>query len=258
MGKTKMSRMITQSTLTLEGVDLKTPALLEPPPRVTVGEPPARLTVACVWWGKQKGNQVTPYGVEYVEKLRNSVARSLTIPHDFVCITNLDVPDGVIKVEPPLPQTTGGWWQKVGLFTPGLFDYSQRVMFLDLDVVITGSLDNIASVQEPFCMIENYGPNKRHAAHNSSCLVWTPSKQTENIYTKFSDDVMKELHGDQCWIWRVRRNEIWDYPKSWVVSYKYEKHPQWKHANKDTAIVVFHGDPKPHQVRDAGIVQHWR
>ena len=34
--------MITQSRLTVNGVDLKTPNLLEPPPQVTVGDAPEK------------------------------------------------------------------------------------------------------------------------------------------------------------------------------------------------------------------------
>lgn len=256
-----MSKLITQSTLTVNGVDLKTPRLIEPPPRVTIGKKPEHITVVCVWWG-------TLYPKTYVEKLRDSVARNLSIPHTFVCITDRDdVPEGVVKVAPQIPGavSTGknsygdgkGWWQKVGLFAPGLLN--GRVLYMDLDVVVTGSLDSIASVEQPFCMIENYGPNKAHAAHNSSVMVWTPSEKTEQIFTKFSPDVTNELHGDQCWIWRVMRDEIHNYPKSWVVSYKYEKHPQWRHTNNETAVVVFHGKPKPHEVLNDPLVKNnWK
>jgi len=243
--------MITQSTLTINGIDLKTPNLLEPPPRVTVGKAPEKLIVACVWWG-------TLYPIEYVKRLYNSVKRNLTIPHEFVCITDNEVPEGITKIKPPLSDSKKGWWQKVGLFHPDLFPTDARILYLDLDVVIVGSLNNIAKVREPFCMIENYGPNKGHAAHNSSVMVWTPSENTYNIYNKFSEDVMQQLHGDQCYIWRVLRDNIHDYPKSWVVSYKYEKYPQWNHADKNTAIYVFHGQPKPHEVKDPLIVENWR
>lgn len=246
-----MSKMITQSLLTINGVDLKTPNLLEPPPRTTIGAAPEKLIVACVWWG-------TLYPVEYVEKLRNSVKRNLSIPYEFVCITDNEVPEGVTQIKPPLSDSNKGWWQKVGLFHPDLFPSDARILYLDLDIVIVGSLDNLVSVQEPFCMIENYGPNKRHAAHNSSVLVWTPSEDTINIHSKFSEDVMAKLHGDQCYIWRVLRDDIWDYPKNWVVSYKYEKVPQWKHADKDTAIIVFHGQPKPHEVEEEHIKSNWK
>lgn len=246
-----MSKMITQSTLTVNGIDLKTPDLLEPPPRVTVGTPPEKLIVVCVWWG-------TLYPVEYVEKLKNSVKRNLSIPHEFVCITDNEVPEGVTKIKPPLSDANKGWWQKVGLFHSDLFPSDSRILYLDLDVVIVGSLDNIASAQEPFCMIENYGPNKAHAAHNSSVMVWTPNEKTHRIYNNFSPDIMTHLHGDQCAIWRVLRDDIWDFSQNWIVSYKYEKIPQWKHADDDTAIIVFHGQPKPADVIDQKIKDNWK
>lgn len=254
---------IIQSTAVVNGIELTTPKLIDPPPRTTIGDAPEKLTVACVWWG-------TKYGVNYVEKLRNSIQRNLTIPYELVCITDrTDVPEGIRRIETPVPnelcQGTNsygdgkGWWAKVGLFKPGLFGDARRIMYLDLDVVITGSLDNIARSQEPFCMIENFGPNKAHAAHNSSCMVWTPSEKTDDIYEKFTPQVPNELHGDQCWIWRVMRDDIYNYPKNWAVSYKYEKAgPQWSFANEETAVVVFHGKPNPHEVLDGVILRNWR
>lgn len=255
-----MSKVITQSLLTINGVDLKTPPLLDPPPRTTVGEPPNFITVVMVWWG-------TLYPQKYVTNLRNMINRHLSVPHEFVCITDRDdVPKGVRKIPTPVPNEVcqgknsygdgKGWWQKISLFAPGLF--TGRIMYFDLDVCIIGNIDRLASVQQDFCMIENFGPNKRHAAHNSSVMVWTPNTKSEQIYTKFSPDVTKHLHGDQCYDWRVMHPNIWNYPKSWVVSYKYEKYPQWKHMNKDTSVVVFHGQPKPHQVRDSYIVSNWK
>lgn len=245
-----MSRMIQQSLKTMNGVELRTPPLPDPPHRVTPGRRPERLTVACVWWGDQ-------YGVEYVEKLRNMVARNLTIPHDFVCITTHEVPKGVIRMKPPT--MAEGWWQKVGLFSPELFGPSTRVLYFDLDVIIIGSLDNLASSEDMFCMIENFGPNKGHAAHNSSVMLWYPTPKTSEIFTKFSPDVMKELHGDQCWIWRVMGDDIIrDFERYQCVSYKYEKHPQWQHRTNATSVVVFHGQPKPHQISTDPLSAHWK
>lgn len=248
-----MSRMITQSLKTVNGVELRTPPLPDPPNYVTDGRRPDRLTVACVWWGTQ-------YGIEYVQKLKNMVARNLTIPHDFVCITPHEkVPDGVIKMKPPVDPSTEGWWQKVGLFSPDLFGPSQRILYFDLDVIIINSLDNLASSNDMFCMIENFGPNKGHAAHNSSVMLWYPTPKTQQIFTQFSPDVMKELHGDQCWIWRVMGDDIIrDFHRYQCVSYKYEKHPQWQHRTNATSVVVFHGQPKPHSIPHDPLSAHWK
>ena len=244
--------MITQSLRTINGIDLKTPPLIDPPPRTTIGKPPEKLTVACVWWG-------TAYPIKYVEILRNSVARHLTIPYEFVCITEHDkVPDGVRKIPTPLSGSHKGWWQKISLFKPGIFGDAERIMYLDLDVIVSGSLDKIGSVQEPFTMIKNFGPNRRHAPYNSSLMVWTPSEKSERIFTKFSPDIMKELHGDQCIIIRVMKNEnVWAFPDDWIVSYKYSKLPQWNFIGKETSVFIFHGNPKPDQIKDFPR-QHWK
>jgi hypothetical protein len=253
---------IKQSSAIINGVNLSTPPLIDPPPRVTVGPPPEKITVACVWWG-------TLYPVKYVENLRNMVARNLTVPYEFVCITDRDdVPEGVTKIPTPIANEVcqgknhygdgKGWWAKVGLHKPGLFGDAKRVLYFDLDLVIINNIDSLASVQEPYCMIENFGPNKAHSAHNSSVMVWTPSESEEAIYNKFTPQVTKELHGDQCWHWRVLHPNVHNYPKNWVVSYKYEKHPQWRHQDKDTKVIIFHGQPKPHQVKDPIIVNNWK
>ncbi len=245
--------MITQSMKTLHGVDLRTPPLPEPPNRVATGRAPSRLTVACVWWGTQ-------YGIDYVENLRDGVARHLTIPYDFVCITpHQKVPEGVIRMSPPIAPSAEGWWQKVGLFSPDLFGPSARVLYLDLDVIIINSLDKIASSDDAFCMIENFGPNKAHAAHNSSCMLWTPTEETARIFTAFDDGVMKELHGDQCWIWRVMTDKIIrDFERHMCVSFKYGKqNANWNWETPETSVVVFHGQPKPHNCGNARLMQQW-
>lgn len=249
VGRSIMSRMITQSIKTIHGVDLRTPQLIEPPPRTTLGPPPEELTIVCVWWGNL-------YPVKYVETLYNMVKRNLSIPYEFVCLTDQTPPNYIKKI--PLNTTKKGWWNKIHLFDPDLFNPSRRILYFDLDIVIIGNLDKIASVQEPFCMIENFSMNKPHCAHNSSVMVWTPSQETSKAYTQFSNDVMKELHGDQCWLWRVHTDNIHNFPQNWIVSYKYEKIPKYRHANADTSIICFHGRPKPHEVRDQNIVTNWK
>jgi hypothetical protein len=245
--------MTEQSTRVINGVDLSVPRLPEPP-RAILGEPPEKLIVACVWWGFL-------YGVEYVEKLRDAVARHLTVPYDFVCLTDHRVPDGVTRIP---PQKTGaGWWQKVGLFAPDTFDLGQRILYLDLNNVIIRPLLDIVRSQEPFCMAENF-LSKNFSAHNSSVMLWTVSERTHQIFNNFDGRVLDELHGDQDWIWRVMRDDIVDFCPHRVVSYKWERANHsiegriWGNENETTSIVVFHGKPKPHQVKDDWIVANWR
>ena len=248
--------MIIQSREIVNGVNLATPKCPIPPRYAKIAnELDKPLIVACVWWGNL-------YGKEYVEKLYDAVSRNLTIPFTFHCITdeqNLSTPfpgRNIFKIL--TPTTEKGWWQKVNLFKEGMFPAESRVFYLDLDVVITGSLDELVKSEGDIVMIENFGPNKKHAAHNSSAMLWTPSDLTQVIFNAFSHKVTEELHGDQCWIWRVMDSFIRDFSPEFADSYKYRQREEWRRNKTGLApIIVFHGNPKPHQCNDDWIQKHW-
>src|SRR4051812_39102361 len=99
-------------------------------PQLTpLGDDP--LTVACVY--RSGGRQ---YSSRYVDVLQSMVARHLSLPHRFVCLT--DVTDvGCERI--PLETDWPGFYAKIELFRPGLFH--GPVLYLDLDTVIHGSID---------------------------------------------------------------------------------------------------------------------
>jgi hypothetical protein len=73
-------------------------------------------------------------------------------------------------------------------------------------------------------------------------------------------DVMDRYPGDQNWITECVPNAtLW--PSVWMVSYKRAiRRRLWFNPPPppDARIVVFHGKPKPHQVRDRFVREHWR
>ena len=91
--------------------------------------------VVCIKWG-------TKYGPEYVNILYAMVKRNITIPHKFVCITDdpTDLTPG-IHILPMQESIVEGWWHKLTLFKPTIGDLTGRILFLDLDVIITGNID---------------------------------------------------------------------------------------------------------------------
>ena len=89
------------------------------------------ITVWSVFWGDK-------YSVEYVYTLKRMVEVNLSMPHEFICITSQPM-KGVNCIEPECDYH--GWWQKIGLFKPGLATGAS--LYLDLDVVITGPLDDL-------------------------------------------------------------------------------------------------------------------
>ncbi len=93
------------------------------------------MLVVCV----NAGNYLKR-GREYVEKLHRGTRKNLT-EFRFVCFTDDPEPyaDGITKKDLPQPELKG-WWHKISLFKPGVMEDGERVLFLDLDTVITGPL----------------------------------------------------------------------------------------------------------------------
>ena len=103
----------------------------------------------CINWG-------TKYGADYVNRLYGMVARNTTPPFTFTCFTdNSDnfrpevdaVPLPELSFE--LPKTKKGIWPKCRLWSEKLAHLSGPVLFLDLDLVVTGNLDSFFEYGDP-------------------------------------------------------------------------------------------------------------
>ncbi|WP_034855413.1 hypothetical protein [Sinorhizobium sojae] len=106
--------------------------------------------VICINWG-------TKYGAPFINRLYAMVARNITPPFTFTCFTdsrdNLRA-EIICEDLPPLdvakmPENTKGIWPKARLWGPKLGDLKGPVLFLDLDVVIVGSLDSFFEIGGP-------------------------------------------------------------------------------------------------------------
>ncbi|MCA9210969.1 MAG: hypothetical protein KDA55_21570, partial [Planctomycetales bacterium] len=107
------------------------------------------VNVICMKWGDK-------YGANYVNILRAMVRRHLSLPHRFVCFTEnasglhpevevfplpeLELPDGI-------PERC---WRKLCTFDRQLGDLHGPTLFLDLDVVVLGSLDSLFELPGKF------------------------------------------------------------------------------------------------------------
>lgn len=216
------------------------------------------LTVACVLRteGRDPGAKKTgraAYDVDYVYRLAEGVDRHLSVPHRFVCITEWHIAGIETRL---LEHDWPGWWAKLELFRPGLF--RGRVLYLDLDTSVVGSLDEIASYAGPFAMIDDWVHDWLGA---SGVMAWEPGEHTESIYTEFcrmAEGAMRSHRGDQNWIsgaveWEPLR-EL--YPGQ-IVS-------RWVECEggvpPDARIVCWHGTPKPASIgwELSGSREHWR
>lgn len=189
----------------------------------------------------------TKYHSAYVYALQEAVAKHLSVPHTFRCITERRLP-GIETVKPPVPYP--GWWSKSGLFAPGIA--TGQSLYFDLDVVITGSLDYLVEYTEhEFAAPPNWAQSG-WGGIQSSVMTWRGNWTEPYEYIREQwPEIAKRLWGDQEALWEML-GDRWTRIPSGIYSFKY-------HATKsvpaDAAVVVFHGQPKPHEVSDGWILR---
>lgn len=153
------------------------------------------------------------------------------------------------------------------------------VLFLDLDVVICNNFDKLWSFRNGnFMIIRDFTRyvNLSWDRFNSSVFRFNAEKNFW-LWDKFFEDhenAMKRLHGDQDYLYSVLKGYAMFWPDEWIQSYKWEIrkkneleivngkrnfssiiNPQ---VNPDCCIAVFHGEPKPVDVRDPWVIRHWQ
>jgi hypothetical protein len=210
--------------------------------------------VACVKWG-------TMYGPEYVNILHAMVQRHLLDSFEFHCFTDDDAgldPDIVVR---PLPESLVGWWNKLCLFKSDAFPDGVRVLYLDLDTIITGSLFQISQFRGEFAILRDF---YRPRGLGSGVMLWEAGRMNE-IWDQFVADDCPELSGgDQAYIEIVahrkwghripRKHILQDLFPGTFVSYK----AHCSGGDPDHArVVCFHGQPKPHNCGAQWVADHW-
>lgn len=201
------------------------------------------LVVACVLDWKEGCD----FDVEYVRKLCIGVERHLSVPHRFVCLSNVDVPCERI----PLMGLWRGWWAKMELFRPDV--KADRILYFDLDTVIVGDLGEIASIDR-FTMTDDF----LGAGKGAGVMML---KDRAPIWERFMSDgpkaVMRSHRSDQEYIETMCGAIFDDIVPGQIVSYKRDVRRQGR-IPADARVVSFHGRPRPHDLAaDDWMREHW-
>lgn len=196
-----------------------------------------QIVICCVKWG-------TKYDAGYVNILADMVARNCELPYQFHCFTD----DGSGLAEDievrHLPPGLEGWWNKVYLFKSDLFPDKTRLVFLDLDVVVSAGIEDLINTK-------GIAADWLQGGYNSSVMVWDNGEHRD-IWNKFKPDTAGRFHGDQDWITELGG---WDYlPTDWVVSYRLHAQ-EW--PPEKAKVVAFHGQPKPHEITTGWVPEMW-
>lgn len=201
--------------------------------------------IVCIKWG----DKYPPY---FVDRLYYGVRRFMTRKFRFICFTeNPAGIDPAIEVrplpvvpfeheivemmDPPRASALGlrmGAWRKVSLYQPGLFEFDGPVLGLDLDIVITGPLEDFLDYAPgKLCMRLDWGGEKLGQRHgNSSVFRFEPGRHSY-IYDAFAADpweCARKARGreqEHTSYTAIAHGDFEFYPSQWVASFKEQSIP---------------------------------
>lgn len=212
-----------------------------------------RQTVICIKWGQR-------YGADYVNRLASMVWRHSKRNTRLVCFT--EDPSGIdprveIAPLPPFPnipervQWTG--WRKLSLWQHPLHDLQGDVLFFDLDVVITGPIDDFFDYEPGrWAVAENWSEMGQNIGNTT--VYRFPAGAMSYIYEKFNADperYLKFYRNEQKYISGEAHDMVF-WPHDWCVSFKHNLMPRWPlnffvtpKLPAGTKLVAFTGKPDP-------------
>jgi hypothetical protein len=230
--------------------------------------------ILCMKWG-------TKYGPEYVNRLYGMVRRHLTGDFNFVCLT--DNSEGVRpEVQclpiPPLnlnlkPGQRDGAWKKLTTFEADLHGLRGTALFMDLDVVVVGSLDDFfthqvtlpgsadaaRTVVSPLLIIRDYPRFWRFGERvvgNSSVYRFELGAHADvlNFFRQNMAEMQRQFRNEQDYLshFAHRHGYLGYWPDAWCPSFKYHCIPTWPSnywkppfVPPGARIVIFHGEVNP-------------
>lgn len=216
--------------------------------------------VICMKWG-------TLFPPDYVNVLFNACRKQIQGDFRFICLT--DDSEGLISgVEAlPIPDIglaenlwyTPGVWPKLALYCADLHGLRGRALFIDLDMMITGPLDEMFEVPGGYVALaagRGWSPNGAGKPIKTATGVFAFDIGGQcQVLRRFQDDmahVVSTYQNEQEFVGETVR-DLHYWPDGWVISFKRFLRravgvdlflPPCEPP--DTArIVAFHGTPRP-------------
>jgi hypothetical protein len=169
------------------------------------------------------------------------------------------------------------WWYKMQLFNPCHHD--GNMLYLDLDMVLVRELDFVRALDPSYLWsIRDFKYLQRPALSTvNSSMMWFNVSKFADVWQQFSARPVQHITagypGDQDYIAaHVDHNRRRFFEEKYFQSYRWQcldggydfSRRCYKQPNTgiriapDTAAIVFHGTPKPHQVTSTEITDLWK
>ena len=223
------------------------------------------------------------YSWEYVDKLYNMLNRvhPNRIQLHVYTEASRSVPGHLIKHEleewPGISGPKKSWWYKLQLFNRDLFN--GNLLYFDLDTVIVREIDWATKLDLNYLWgIRDFRYLQTpHKQNLNSSMMWFSVPQFGWLWDEFKqqniESVMRKYHGDQDYIQaQLGVNRYRLLPDQQFQSWRWQcvdggyDFPRRKHRTPgtgakiepNTSVLVFHGNPKPHEVNDKVVQQLWQ
>lgn len=227
-----------------------------------------RITIVACWDG---GDYYPP---EYVNRLYAACRRNATIPFDFVLYAGplAERPERINAINPAIRVVYTGlpsWWCGMPVWQknpPGVD--TDTVLYLDIDQVIVGSLDDLIRYKSNLAGMKDYPaaacpPGCEKDVCISTMLIRDGAGSVVwDEYVKAGSPTWDATSANKGPLPMAAQGLVNEYcrpdafPENWIISYKgsYLKHGM----PDDCRIVAFHGQPKQARCTHEKFVrEHW-
>ena len=237
--------------------------------------PSGPIDCACVIHGDA-------YNWTYVERLYSMLNRHISAEIRLHVYTEADrpVPEPMIKhalIDWSIASPKRSWWYKMQLFNPE--HHTGPLLYFDLDTVIVNNIDWLwHQPLQYFWAVRDFKYLWRtNSVDLNSSIMWWDTRQYAYIWQEFQkDDILKTMsryRGDQDYITaKIHRPDQRFFDprrvKSWrwqcldggynFQTKKYQRPGTGTITGHDTSVLIFHGSPKPLELTDQIILQHWQ
>lgn len=233
------------------------------------------IDCACVIHGNA-------YSWTYVDRLYNMLNRCISPGIRLHVYTEASraVPEHMIKHALDDWEISGpkrSWWYKMQLFNTA--HHAGPLLYFDLDTVIVNNIDWMWNLPlRYFWTVKDFKYIWRptHTGINSS-IMWWDTRAFDQVWRNFTKqnlhNLMKKHPGDQDYITQVIDDKKLrflnpDYIQSWrwqcldggydFKQRTYKTPGTGTVLSANTSVLVFHGKPKPEDIQDPVVIEHWQ
>ena len=161
----------------------------------------------------------------------------------------------------------------------GMLPDQGQMLYFDLDTVIVGNIDWLWNVnRDRFWAARDFQYLMKSSRWKiNSSVMWFDPLKYSYVFKEFDtkqivNNARCPWHGDQDYIFSKVKDDVNYYSTDQILSYRWQVkeggfdfryrkpiNPGAESTITGTAsVLIFHGNPKPHEVTDRLILSHWR